>query len=80
QTLDELEGGLEREKKARADLDKSKRKLEVDLKTSQGNLEELDRARRELEENLKRKDQEIQQIGTRLEDEQGQAASLGKKI
>ncbi|CAM4755711.1 unnamed protein product [Rotaria magnacalcarata] len=80
QTLDELEDSFEREKKARADLDKSKRKVETDLKTLQTNVEELDKSKRELQETLKRKDQEIQQMGGRLEDEQGQATSLGKKI
>ena len=32
QTLDELEDSLEREKKGRTDLDKSKRKLETEMK------------------------------------------------
>ena len=43
-------------------------------------MEDVERSKRELEETLKRKDQEIQQMGGRLEDEQGQASGLGKKI
>merc|ERR1712010_225082 len=39
-TLDELEGGLDKEKKSRAGLEKTKRKVEGDLKMSQDGVAE----------------------------------------
>jgi hypothetical protein len=47
---------LEREKKARIDLDKAKRKLETDLKSSQVGFEELQRSKKDLEEGVKKRD------------------------
>ena len=44
-----MEDNLEREKKVRGDVEKAKRKLEQDLKATQGNVEELERVRGELE-------------------------------
>ena len=52
--LFQLEDNLEREKKARADVEKVKRKLEGDLKLTQENVEDLERQKRELEENVRR--------------------------
>ena len=49
-----LEDNLEKEKKHRADVEKNKRKLETDLKSTQETLEELDRVKRELEETVRR--------------------------
>jgi peptidoglycan hydrolase CwlO-like protein len=54
--------------------------LESDLKASQGSLEELDARRRELEEGLKKRDQDIKALGAKVEEEQGQAANLSKKL
>lgn len=50
----QLEDNLEREKKVRGDVEKAKRKLEQDLKSTQQNVEELERVKRELEENVRR--------------------------
>merc|ERR1712158_1391 len=41
-TLDELEGGLDKEKKGRAALEKQKRKVEGDLKMCQDGVAKLD--------------------------------------
>jgi len=43
QTLDELEDSLEREKKVRGDVEKSKRKVEGDLKLTQEAVADLER-------------------------------------
>ena len=71
---------MEREKKARADLDKAKRKLEADLKTTQGSVEELERIKKELEDNLKKKDQENHNLSSKIEDATTQNNGLNKKI
>merc|ERR1712131_497241 len=41
-TLDQLEGGLDKEKKSRATLEKQKRKIEGDLKMSQDSVADLE--------------------------------------
>lgn len=46
----QLEDNLEREKKVRGDVEKAKRKLEQDLKSTQGAVEDLERIKRDLEE------------------------------
>merc|ERR1712176_1427875 len=48
-TLDELEGSLDKEKKARANLEKAKRKVEGDLKIAQDTLADYEREKRDLE-------------------------------
>jgi myosin heavy chain 6/7 len=45
-----MEDNLEREKKVRGDVEKVKRKLEQDLKSTQGAVEDLERVKRELED------------------------------
>merc|ERR1719285_36543 len=57
-TLDELEDNLEREKKARSDLDKVKRKLETELKQTLASVDDLERIKRDMDEATKRKDLE----------------------
>ena len=71
---------MEREKKGRGDLDKVKRKLEADLKTTQGSVEELERIKKELEDNLKKKDQENHNLSAKVEDAGAQNNSLNKKL
>merc|ERR1712226_1076137 len=48
-TLDQLEGGMGKEKKSRANLEKAKRKVEGDLKIAQDTVADLERAKSELE-------------------------------
>ncbi len=61
-------------------MDKIKRKLETDLKSSQAGLEEIDRSKRDLQEVLKKKDQELKVMAVKVEDEQSQASNLMKKL
>lgn len=51
-----MEENLEREKKVRADVEKAKRKVEMDLRATQENVEELERAKMVLEEASRRFD------------------------
>ena len=50
----QMEDNLEREKKVRADVEKAKRKLEQDLKSTQGAVEDLERVKGELEGTVKK--------------------------
>ena len=49
-----LEDNLEREKKVRADVEKVKRKVEQDLKSTQETVEELERVKRDLEDGCRK--------------------------
>ena len=49
-----LENNLEREKRLRADVEKNRRKLESDLKSTQDTVEELEKLKRELEETVRK--------------------------
>merc|ERR1719431_778662 len=48
-TLDEMEDGLDKEKKSRANLEKAKRKVEGELKMAQDTYADLERVKREYE-------------------------------
>lgn len=50
----QVEGSLEQEKKLRIDLERTKRKLEGDLKLSVDSVRDLENQRQELEERLKK--------------------------
>ena len=50
----QLEDNLEREKKVRADVEKAKRKVEQDLKSTQETVEDLERVKRDLEDNVRK--------------------------
>merc|ERR1712158_238897 len=79
-TLDELEGGLDKEKKSRASLEKQKRKVEGDLKMSQDGVAELERAKRDLEVVIGNKDKNNAQLAAKLGDEQNLVAKAQKGI
>merc|ERR1719507_1829984 len=79
-TLDELEGGLDKEKKGRAALEKTKRKVEGDLKMSQDGVAELERAERDLEVVIGNKDKNNAQLAAKLDDEQNLVAKAQKGI
>jgi len=79
-TLDELEGGLDKEKKSRASLEKQKRKVEGDLKMSQDGVAELERAKRDLEVVIGNKDKNNAQLAAKLDDEQNLVAKAQKGI
>lgn len=50
----QAEGSLEQEKKLRSDLDRTKRKLEGDLKLSMDSVKDLENQKEELEDRLKK--------------------------
>lgn len=49
-----MEGSLEQEKKVRMDLERTKRKLEGDLKLSMDSVRDLENQKEDLEERLKK--------------------------
>merc|ERR1712088_850562 len=57
-TLDELESSLDKEKRGRADVEKSRRKVEGELKVTQETVLDLERAKKEAEDNIARKDKD----------------------
>merc|ERR1711981_1041759 len=75
QSLDEAEDSLEREKKAKGDVEKLKRKVDGDLKLTQETVSDLDRMKAELTQSVQRKEKEAAAIGAKIEDE----ATLGSK-
>merc|ERR1712088_565809 len=79
-TLDELEGGLDKEKKSRAGLEKQKRKVEGDLKMAQDGVAELERSKRDLEVTINNKDKNNAQLAAKLDDEQNLVAKAQKGI
>merc|ERR1739848_929882 len=80
ETLDELEGALDKEKRARGKLDKEKRKVEGDLKITQDMDRELERNKRELETAIAKKENDIKGLAAKLDDEQSLVAKLQKNI
>merc|ERR1712212_1403767 len=79
-TLDELEDSLEREKKARLDMDKQRRKVDADLKVTQEMVNDLEREKKELEGFISKKEKDISVNQAKLEDEQGCVSKLQKAI
>merc|ERR1719249_434932 len=69
-TLDQLEGGLDKEKKSRAGLEKQKRKIEGDLKMAQDTVADLERERRDIENAIANKEKNNQMLSAKLDDEQ----------
>merc|ERR550519_2478221 len=79
-TLDELEGGLDKEKKSRAGLEKQKRKVEGDLKMAQDSVAELERSKRDIEVTIGNKEKNNAQLAANLDDEQNLVAKAQKGI
>ena len=80
QTLDELEGSLDKEKRGRADVEKARRKLEGELKVNQETVAELERSRKEMEANIGRKDKDTSGLFTKLQDNQTLVGKMQKQI
>ncbi|XP_061689764.1 myosin, heavy chain 7B, cardiac muscle, beta a [Syngnathoides biaculeatus] len=80
QQVDDLEGSLEQEKKLRLDLERNKRKLEGDLKLSLESVMDLENDKQQMEERLKKKDFEMNEMSSKIEDEQLLVTQLQKKI
>merc|ERR1719315_778725 len=68
-TLDQLDSGLDKEKKSRAALEKQKRKVEGDLKMAQDAVADLERAKREIETVIASKEKNNQMLAAKLEAE-----------
>merc|ERR1719427_1393801 len=79
-TLDELEASHEKEKRARGNAEKERRKIEGELKICQETVAELERSKKELEAAIMRKDNEISGLGSKLDDEQGLVGKIQKGI
>merc|ERR1712241_1026215 len=73
-TLDELEDGVSKEKRSRADVEKNRRKVEGDLKMAQETVAEFEHGKRDLENVMARKEKDIFGLSAKLEDEQGVVA------
>merc|ERR1712141_150427 len=69
-TMDELNDSLTREKRARADIEKQRRKKEGELKVYQETVAELERAKKEIEGIIIRKETDFSQLSTKLDEEQ----------
>merc|ERR1719428_1425130 len=78
-TLGELESGLDKEKKARATVEKQKRKLEGDLKMAQDGVVELERTKRDLEVTIANKEKNNHQLAAKLDDEQNLVAKAERQ-
>merc|ERR1712226_1128755 len=79
-TLGELESGLDKEKKARATIEKQKRKVEGDLKMAQDSVVELERNKRDVEVVIANKEKNNHQLAAKLDDEQNLVAKAQKGI
>lgn len=55
--LSQLEGALEQEKRAHAEVERSRRKLEGDLKRSQETIMDLENERQQTDQQLQKSDQ-----------------------
>merc|ERR1711936_19988 len=79
-TLDQLEGGLDKEKKGRASTEKQKRKIEGDLKMAQDTVNDLERERRDIENTIANKEKNVHMLSAKLDDEQSLVAKAQKNI
>ena len=80
QTLDELEGSLDKEKRSRGDIEKQRRKVEGELKVTQETVSELERSKKELEAHISRKEKELGGLSSKLDDEQSLVGKVQKSI
>ena len=65
-----------RQFQSRSDVEKTKRKLEGDLRCTQETLADLERHKNEINQNIQRKEKEMAAIAAKMEDEQ----TLGGKM
>ena len=76
-----MENSLEREKRARAEIEKQRRKVEGELRITQESVSDLERGKRELENVISRKEKDISgELPNRLEDEQSLVGKVQKSI
>merc|ERR1712218_390298 len=79
-TLDELQGSLNGEKRARADIEKTRRRVEGDLKVTQESVSELERQKKEAESAIGRKEKDLTVLNSKLDDEQQVVSKVQKSI
>merc|ERR1712176_1256500 len=79
-TLDQLEGGFDKEKKARATIEKQKRKIEGDLKMAQDSVNDLEREKRDIENTIGNKEKNVLMLSAKLDDAQSLVAKAQKNI
>merc|ERR1711881_79443 len=79
-TLDELNDSLAREKRARADIEKQRRKVEGDLRITQETVADYERQKKELEGTIGRKEKDFGGLASKLDDEQAIVTKLQKSI
>merc|ERR1719189_1662398 len=79
-TLDELNDSLSKEKRSRADTEKTRRRVEGELKISQEAVSDLDRQKKEGEMTIARKERDCAALSTKLDDEQNLVSKVQKSI
>merc|ERR1712106_1039980 len=79
QALDESEDALGREKKGKGDGDKSKRKIEGDLKLTQEAVSDLERVKADLGGGVARKEKEGSALSAKIDDEATLASKYAKQ-
>merc|ERR1712088_440389 len=79
-TLDQMDDGLEKEKRMKYSVEKERRKLEGDLKMSQESVLDLERAKKELESCILRKETDLSGMMSKLDDEQGGVGRTQRQI
>merc|ERR1712141_642278 len=79
-TLDQMDSAVESEKRNKANAEKEKRRLEGELRMAQETVSDFERNKRELEQVIMRKDTEINQMVSRLDDEQSGMGRVQKSI
>merc|ERR1739846_164698 len=67
-------------KRARADIEKKRRKIEGDLKVAQETVMDAERGKKELEAGIARKEKDLSALSSRLEDEQSIVSKAQKAI
>merc|ERR1719191_1971961 len=79
-TLDELQGSLAGEKRARADIENARRRVEGDLKVTQEGVSELERQKKEAESAIQKKEKDLSVLNSKLDDEQQVVSKVQKSI
>uniref|UniRef100_A0A8C6B738 Myosin motor domain-containing protein n=1 Tax=Monodon monoceros TaxID=40151 RepID=A0A8C6B738_MONMO len=80
QPVNELEGALEQESKARMNWEKEKCKLEGEVKLNRESMEDLESRQLQLAGKLRRKELEMNQMSSKVENEKGLVAQLQKMV
>merc|ERR1711963_1265382 len=71
---------LQKEKKAKGDVEKLKRKTDGDLKLTQEAVSDLERVKSELVGAMQRKDKEIASVSSKIDDEATLGAKYAKQV